>query len=255
MTALRPTSELTGATVTEAQAKLWFSDLRDYLNGLLGTDGTVASAQTILGIGQATATNTTFTPTGNIAATNVQAALAELDTEKASTGDLAGFAQLVSPAFSGTPTAPTATAGDNSTKLATTAFVQANAGAFPTGTRLGFQQTNAPTGWTKDTTAALNDSIMRIVTGTVSSGGTTEFSTFNAQTATGATTLSTSQIPSHSHTYSTRVSGGNADYVGAIGSGTKPGSGSTGSTGGGDSHTHSLTYAIKYYDWIVASKN
>jgi hypothetical protein len=35
------------------------------------------------------------------------------------------FATLASPAFTGTPTAPTATTGDNSTKLATTAFVQA----------------------------------------------------------------------------------------------------------------------------------
>jgi len=35
-------------------------------------------------------------------------------------------APLASPAFTGVPTAPTATAGDNSTQLATTAFVQAN---------------------------------------------------------------------------------------------------------------------------------
>lgn len=36
-------------------------------------------------------------------------------------------APLASPVLTGSPTAPTATAGDNSTKLATTAFVQANA--------------------------------------------------------------------------------------------------------------------------------
>ncbi len=39
--------------------------------------------------------------------------------------DLAGLAPLASPAFTGTPTAPTPTAGDNSMKVATTAFVQA----------------------------------------------------------------------------------------------------------------------------------
>ena len=33
------------------------------------------------------------------------------------------FAKLASPAFTGTPTAPTATAGDNTTQIATTAFV------------------------------------------------------------------------------------------------------------------------------------
>lgn len=37
---------------------------------------------------------------------------------------LAGKAPLASPAFTGTPTAPTPTTGDSSTKLATTAFVQ-----------------------------------------------------------------------------------------------------------------------------------
>lgn len=45
----------------------------------------------------------------------------------------AGAAPLNSPAFTGTPTAPTPTAGDSSTKLATTAFVQ---GALP-GTAYG----------------------------------------------------------------------------------------------------------------------
>jgi len=34
------------------------------------------------------------------------------------------FAPLASPALTGTPTAPTPTAGDDSTKIATTAFVQ-----------------------------------------------------------------------------------------------------------------------------------
>lgn len=39
--------------------------------------------------------------------------------------DLSIFAPLASPAFTGTPTAPTPTAGDNSTKVSTTAFVTA----------------------------------------------------------------------------------------------------------------------------------
>jgi hypothetical protein len=53
---------------------------------------------------------------GNIAATNVQTALNELDTEKA---------PLASPALTGNPTAPTQSPGDNSTKLATTAYADA----------------------------------------------------------------------------------------------------------------------------------
>ena len=125
--------------------------------------------------------------------------------------------------------------------------------AFPTGTRMSFQQTSAPTGWTKDTTAAINDSILRLVTGTASSGGTTAFSTWNAQTATGATTLSTAQIPSHTHTYNNWNKTATMDT-----SSLRPANNftdNTGGTGGGGSHTHALTQSLKYYDFIIASAN
>lgn len=46
-------------------------------------------------------------------------------TETEMDGMLGAKAPLASPAFTGTPTAPTPTGGDDSTKLATTAFVQA----------------------------------------------------------------------------------------------------------------------------------
>jgi hypothetical protein len=121
---------------------------------------------------------------------------------------------------------------------------------IPAGTRMLFQQTTAPTGFTKDTTAAINDSMLRLVTGTVTSGGTTAFSTWSAVTATGATTLDTSQIPNHTHdawaSGSSKIIGGdsgNAVY------------GTTSGTGGGGSHTHSLTRSLKYYDFIIASKD
>lgn len=55
------------------------------------------------------------TPAGTIAATTVQAAINELDTEKA---------PIASPTFTGTPAAPTAAVGTNTTQVATTAFVQ-----------------------------------------------------------------------------------------------------------------------------------
>jgi hypothetical protein len=54
------------------------------------------------------------TPAGSIAATTVQAALNELDAEKA---------PLASPTFTGTPAAPTAAVDTSTTQLATTAFV------------------------------------------------------------------------------------------------------------------------------------
>jgi len=77
-----------------------------------------------ISLGSLTATNTTFTPTGGVAATNVQAAIAQLDTEKAS---------LASPVFTGDPRAPTTATSDNDTSIATTAFVQTLLAQQPVG--------------------------------------------------------------------------------------------------------------------------
>jgi microcystin-dependent protein len=59
--------------------------------------------------------------------------------------DTAALARLASPAFTGTPTAPTPSNGDSSTKLATTAFVAAN--GVPAGAITAFGGASAPTGW------------------------------------------------------------------------------------------------------------
>jgi hypothetical protein len=96
---------------------------------------------------------------------------------------------------------------------------------FPSGTSMLFQQTAAPTGWTKQTTH--NDKSLRIVSGTVGTGGSVAFSTAMATPAVAggsvsgdpasnlavsagnlavsmsgnisSTTLSVNQIPSHTH--------------------------------------------------------
>ncbi len=74
--------------------------------------------------GDQTATTVANVPAGNIAATTVQAAINELDTEKAN---------LASPTFTGTVTLPTGTiavtqsANNNSTAIATTAYADAQA--------------------------------------------------------------------------------------------------------------------------------
>lgn len=88
------------------------------------------------------------------------------------------------------------------------ADMPASVDQFPSGTRLLFQQTAAPTGWTKDTT--YNNYALRIVNGTVGTGGSVAFTTaFASQTPSGsvavsggsvsATTLTSAQIPGHTH--------------------------------------------------------
>ena len=165
--------------------------------------------------------------------------------------------------------------------LPTFQTVSAPTPAFPSGTRMSFQQTAAPTGWTKDTTAALNNTAMRIVTGSVVNGGSVAFTTaFASQTPTGsvsitsvtgtagATTLTTPQIPSHSHTLPFVVGGIGGPSPGVSSAGNNPPN-STGSTGGGGSHDHPFSFssgsasftgdaidlAVKYYDFIIASKD
>lgn len=147
----------------------------------------------------------------------------------------------------------------------------AAASAFPSGTLMLFQQTTAPTGWTKQTTH--DNKALRVVTGTAGSGGTTAFtSVFTNQTPTitlsglsaAATTLAVSQMPSHNHTIS--LSSTNLGVLGGERYGVYSGSGSitTGATGGGDSHSHSVsgsassstvTLNVQYVDLIIASKN
>jgi len=67
---------------------------------------------------------------------------------------------------------------NNSTKVATTAYVRTaitEASPFPSGTKMLFQQTSAPTGWTKQT-SGVDNKALRVVSGTASSGGTNAFS-------------------------------------------------------------------------------
>ena len=159
--------------------------------------------------------------------------------------------------------------------------------AFPSGTRMLFQQTAAPTGWTKDT--ANDDKALRVVSGTVGTGGTNALSSLDA-TAVGTVSssisgstashiLTTSQMPSHTHSGNvnlrTNWEAGNSS-LSPIGTGSAryDGSGSspsftTNSTGGGSGHNHgvgtlAVTSAftgtanqldIAYVDVIVAAKN
>jgi hypothetical protein len=144
---------------------------------------------------------------------------------------------------------------------ASTGLTNTSSLGFPSGTRMSFNQTSAPTGWTKDTATAINDSILRLVTGSVSSGGSVAFSTWNASGVTGATTLTTDQIPNHSHFIASSTSAGSdLDYGNNIVAATSTNfrqapAADTSGIGGGNSHTHTLSNNVKYYDFIIAQKD
>ena len=157
------------------------------------------------------------------------------------------------------------------------------AGGVPSGTKQLFVQTAAPTGWTKDTTH--NDKALRVVSGAASSGGSVAFETaFASQTPTGsvtitsvtgsagATTLSTPQIPSHTHSITGPwgVSAGKSAGTYASGpSGSFTPSINTNATGGGGSHDHPFSFTsgagtfsgtaidldVSYVDVIIATKD
>ena len=141
--------------------------------------------------------------------------------------------------------------------------------AFPAGTQMLFVQAAAPTGWTKQTT--VNDATIRIVSGTTGGniGGSVAFSTafvsgkaITLSGNVGATTLTTSQMPSHKHTIDGMHYGGDFGkyddmecYYQYSGTST-----ATTSVGGNSSHTHSLSgtatvdLSVKYVDTILCKK-
>jgi microcystin-dependent protein len=132
---------------------------------------------------------------------------------------------------------------------------------FAVGTKMLFQQTAAPTGWTKDTSH--DNKALRVVSGTASTGGSVDFTTaFASGLSAGSTTLSTAQMPSHSHTHNSQRWFGTRwtpSYTSSpIGADVTVGH--TGSTinnnGSSDSHNHTIpSFAVAYVDLIIAAKD
>lgn len=65
----------------------------------------------------------------------------------------------------------------------------------PSGTRLVFDQDTAPTGWTRDTAGALNDRVLRIVTGARVHGGSWTISGLTVQ----GHALTVAELAAHNH--------------------------------------------------------
>ena len=154
---------------------------------------------------------------------------------------------------------------------AATGLTNTSSLGFPTGTLMLFQQSTAPTGWTKQTTH--NDKVLRVVSGTASSGGTSSFTTvFANQTPTittsglsaAATTLTTTQIPSHFHGIAGQNNYGTGAGYPTFDASFNDINYNSNAAGGGGSHTHAIsgsasssaiTLNVQYVDLIIASKN
>jgi len=104
-----------GATGTEYKAVV--TDEND--NTIFTQDGVVLG-----NIASGSGDSVSLDPIAGLVATDVQAAIEELQSDKTETA---------SPTFTGTPAAPTAAAGTNTTQIATTAFVQSTVDGISTG--------------------------------------------------------------------------------------------------------------------------
>ena len=122
--------------------------------------------------------------------------------------------------------------------------------AITAGTLMLFQQTTAPSGWTKQTTH--NDKALRIVSGTASSGGSIAFSTCFGRTTTDGYTITHGTMPSHNHpgTWYADPSGGS--YGGVYGGPTAPVGTMIALEGSSQPHTHGFDIRVQYADCIIA---
>lgn len=130
------------------------------------------------------------------------------------------------------------------------------------GTQMVFLEASAPTGWTQNTASTLANATLRVITtGSAGTGGTDEFqSVFAAKSTDGnavaddlsglstsggtasATTLSTPQLPSHTHN-SEKPTGSVAVLFSPVKTSAQLNNNGNypGTTGGGGSHTHPVS--------------
>jgi len=139
-------------------------------------------------------------------------------------------------------------------------------GTIPVNSTVVFNQTNAPTGFTKVTT--YNDYALRIVSGTGGlTGGSVNFSTaFPSSsttpisiTGTASNTLTTAQLPTHTHPGSGIAVSGSTQ--GVLAGSQFIARAATLAAGGGAAHPHpvsgstSADFRVKYVDVILATRD
>jgi len=250
----------------------------------LGTDttGNYVAAGAVSGVGlsgSASAEGATFTVTSNATNANTVSTIVARDgsgnfSAGTITANLTGNASGSSGSCTGN--AATATQWETTRTITLTGDVTSSAtnidgtgnvsiattlaaSGFDAGTLMLFQQTAAPTGWTKQTTH--NDKALRVVSGTAGSGGSSAFTTaFGTPSVSGTvslsgdlaagnlavtvsgnianTTLSTSQMPSHAH--SVRTGTGNVVTAGGVARSNNNinSNFNSGNAGSGGSHNH-----------------
>lgn len=238
------------------------------------------------------ASTVAFVPGGGISATNVQSALAELDSEKANSTTSVSMTDSLGAAY-----VPSGTTAQRPGSVSVGMFrfnqtidnfegyrgtggwsLLGDAG-FPSGTRMAFAQAAAPSGWTQDTSDNADNRMLRVV----KTAG-------NGVAGTHSPILN-NVVPSHTHGFTTgNVSADHTHYINdpghshtyalgqpAIGPGASIGNtlyGNTGpitasttgvwSAGISANHTHSggtdngssqTNWAPRYIDLIICSKN
>ena len=160
-------------------------------------------------------------------------------------------ADINSPALTGTPTSPTATAGTNTTQIATTAFVKTAIDAIPTPDLsslypVGSIYINASVSTNPATLIGFGTweafGAGRVLVGLDS--GQTEFDTLGETGGAKTHTLTVDEMPAHTHSVPNSGSQNNS-----FDSGTTVGNdvtGTSGSTGGGQAHNNLQPYIVVY---------
>lgn len=160
-------------------------------------------------------------------------------------------APIASPTFTGTPAADTATAGTNTTQLATTAFVTSAISAIPAVDLssvypVGSVYINAAVSTNPATLLGFGTwtafGAGRVMVGL--DAGQTEFDTLEETGGAKTHTLTVDEIPAHTHSVPNSGSQNNS-----FDSGTTVGNdvtGTSGSTGGGSAHNNLQPYIVVY---------